>query len=80
MERGVVNGVQNSMNMLLDMLKFVLVIVPPRIEIFDMLIILSFILICIAGIYFATHCYRVKLKKRVCVITTICLITQLMLN
>ena len=60
MERGVVNGFQNSMNMLLGVLKFVLVIVAPRIEIFDMLIILSFVFICIAFILFATHCYRVR--------------------
>jgi len=59
-ERGVVNGVQNSMNMLLDMLKFVLVIVAPRIETFGMLIILSFVFICIAGILFAIHSYRVR--------------------
>ena len=45
-ERGVVNGVQNSLNMLLDMLKFTLVIGVPHIEHFGFLVIASFLFIC----------------------------------
>jgi len=54
-ERGIVNGVQNSLNMLMDMLKFILVILLPRIEIFGIHIILSFIFICLACMSFIGH-------------------------
>mgnify|MGYP003573967192 CR=1 FL=1 len=59
-ERGVVNGVQNSLNMLMEMTKFVLVIVAPHVETFGILIIISFLFICLAGVLFATHSYRVR--------------------
>lgn len=41
-ERGVINGVQNSLNMGMDMLKSVLVILFPYPQQFGLLIILSF--------------------------------------
>lgn len=63
-ERGIVNGVQNSLNMLMEMLKFVLVIVAPQIEIFGFHIIISFTFICIAGLFFVGHVTRVKRQKR----------------
>jgi iron-regulated transporter 1 len=59
-ERGVVNGIQNSLNMLMEMTKFVLVIIFPHVKTFGMLIIISFIFICFAGMLFATHSYRVR--------------------
>lgn len=59
-ERGIVNGVQNSLNMLMDMLKFILVIFIPDIETFGYLIIISFIFICMAGCLFAYHSWRVR--------------------
>lgn len=59
-ERGVVNGIQNSLNMLMEMAKFVLVIVLPHSETFGILIIISFIFICIAALFFASHSYRVR--------------------
>uniref|UniRef100_A0A3Q3XMG9 Solute carrier family 40 member n=1 Tax=Mola mola TaxID=94237 RepID=A0A3Q3XMG9_MOLML len=40
-ERGVVNGVQNSMNYLLDLLHFILVILAPNPEAFGLLVIIS---------------------------------------
>lgn len=63
-ERGIVNGVQNSLNMLMEMLKFVLVIVAPQIEIFGFHIIISFTFICIAGLFFVGHVTRIKRQKR----------------
>lgn len=40
-ERGVINGVQNSMNYLLDLLHFVMVILAPNQEAFGLLVIIS---------------------------------------
>ncbi|KAG7502382.1 solute carrier family 40 member 1 [Solea senegalensis] len=40
-ERGVVNGVQNSMNYLLDLLHFIMVILAPNPEAFGLLVIIS---------------------------------------
>jgi len=62
-ERGVVNGVQNSLNMLMDMLKFALVIALPQIEIFGIHILISYSFIVMAGVSFAYHCWRVGLTS-----------------
>ncbi|KAI0229788.1 Solute carrier family 40 member 1 [Lamellibrachia satsuma] len=59
-ERGIVNGVQNSLNMLMDVLKFTLVIVLPHIETFGYLIILSFIFICLASLFFALYSRSIR--------------------
>ncbi|ESO01114.1 hypothetical protein HELRODRAFT_120735, partial [Helobdella robusta] len=56
-ERGVVNGVQNSLNMLMDMLKFVLVMLLPQIEIFGLHIILSFIFIFVGMLFFYYYAF-----------------------
>ncbi|KAJ8349672.1 hypothetical protein SKAU_G00248020 [Synaphobranchus kaupii] len=40
-ERGIINGVQNSMNYLLDLLHFIMVILAPNPEAFGLLVILS---------------------------------------
>ena len=60
MERGIVNGVQNSLNMLMDMMKFALVIALPQVEIFGIHIIISFSFIFFAGLLFAYHSWRVR--------------------
>jgi solute carrier family 40 (iron-regulated transporter), member 1 len=65
-ERGVVNGVQNSLNMLMDMLKFALVIALPQIEIFGIHILISFSFIVAAGMSFTYHCWRVKVNLCLC--------------
>ena len=57
-ERGVVGGVQNSLDMLMDMLKNALVMALPQIEIFGVHVILSFIFIFSAGLLFSFHAYR----------------------
>ena len=59
-ERGVVNGVQNSLNMLLEMLKFFLVILLPHINIFGVHIILSFIFVCLAMLCFYWHAFKFR--------------------
>ncbi|XP_035265618.1 solute carrier family 40 member 1 [Anguilla anguilla] len=40
-ERGVINGIQNSMNCLLDLLHFIMVILAPNPEAFGLLVIIS---------------------------------------
>ncbi|XP_023363395.1 solute carrier family 40 member 1 [Otolemur garnettii] len=40
-ERGIINGVQNSMNYLLDLLHFILVILAPNPEAFGLLVLIS---------------------------------------
>ena len=57
-ERGIVGGVQNSLDMLMEMLKFALVIALPQIEIFGVHIILSFMFIFSAGLLFSFHAWR----------------------
>ena len=59
-ERGIVNGVQNSLNMFMDMLKFALVIAVPQIELFGIHIVISFSFISCAGALFAYHSWRVR--------------------
>jgi len=57
-ERGVVGGVQHSLNMLMDMLKFALVIALPSIQLFGIHVILSFSFIFSAGLLFSYHAFR----------------------
>ncbi|XP_076349318.1 ferroportin-like [Tachypleus tridentatus] len=52
-ELGVVNGVQYSTNMTMDLLKFFLVIAIPWMETFGILVILSFIFVCSGWISYA---------------------------
>ena len=59
-ERGIVNGVQNSLNMFMDMLKFALVIVIPYVETYGYLVMLSFMFICTGGVLFAYHSWTVR--------------------
>ncbi|XP_059199431.1 solute carrier family 40 member 1 [Centropristis striata] len=53
-ERGVINGVQNSMNYLLDLLHFIMVILAPNPEAFGLLVIISVSFVAMGHImYFA---------------------------
>lgn len=56
-ERGVVNGVQTSLNKLMDMVKFMLVIAFPQQELFGYLILVSFVFICIGWAFYARYSY-----------------------
>ncbi|XP_078084527.1 ferroportin-like [Mustelus asterias] len=51
-KRGIVNGVQSSMNSIMDLLRFVLVIIMPAPEHFGVLIILSVIFVSAGGLLF----------------------------
>jgi len=63
--RGVINGVQDSMNNTLDLLKCVLVICMPRQESFGILIFLSFASISTGWIFYSVYfCKRVRKLKR----------------
>merc|ERR1711936_1268471 len=54
-ERGVVNGVQDSLNNSLDLLKCVMVIILPDMETFAILIFLSFVSINIGWLMYALY-------------------------
>ena len=57
-ERGVVGGVQSSLNMLMDMLKFALVIALPHVQLFGVHVCLSFAFILSGGLLFSFHVWR----------------------
>lgn len=57
-ERGVVNGVQNSLNMLMEMFKFSLVILLPSIHLFGIHILLSFSFVTLAMFFFFFHSFK----------------------
>jgi len=59
-ERGIVNGVQHSLQDLLDMIKFVLVIFIPHPKHFAYLVILSFIFVTAGGGFYASYTTRVR--------------------
>ncbi|XP_053322784.1 solute carrier family 40 member 1-like [Spea bombifrons] len=64
-ERGVVNGVQSSMNYLMDLVHFIMVILAPQPQQFGLLVIIS-ILFVIAGhtmFFFYTKKYKIKERE-----------------
>ncbi|XP_077978935.1 ferroportin-like [Glandiceps talaboti] len=59
-QRGVINGVQNSLNGLMDMLHYILVIIAPHPWTFGLLVLLSFMFVCLGGGLYAVYSYRVR--------------------
>ena len=59
-ERGIVFGVQNSLNQLMDMLKFVMVIVAPEPEVFGLLVLISFAFVSLGYILYAKYVCSVR--------------------
>ncbi|XP_060597405.1 solute carrier family 40 member 1-like [Ruditapes philippinarum] len=59
-ERGIVNGVQTSLNKLMDMLKFIMVIAAPDPHVFGILILVSFFFIILGWISYAKYSYGVR--------------------
>ncbi|OQR78691.1 solute carrier family 40 member 1-like, partial [Tropilaelaps mercedesae] len=57
-ERGCINGVQYSINVSMDLLKFIMVIFIPWFDTFGLLIIVSFLFSCAGTICFAEFCRR----------------------
>ncbi|XP_067931981.1 solute carrier family 40 member 1-like [Watersipora subatra] len=61
-QRGIVNGVQSSLNMLMDLLKYILVIAVPDPRHFGILICLSFLFIILGGVSFFIYCGKMGVK------------------
>lgn len=59
-ERGIVSGVQSSLNKIMDVLKFVLVVTFPDIPTFGYLIIISFCFICLGWLFYAIFLRRAR--------------------
>ncbi|XP_048834342.1 solute carrier family 40 member 1 [Brienomyrus brachyistius] len=57
-ERGIINGVQNSMNYLLDLLHFVMVILAPNPEAFGLLVIISFSFVAMGHLMYFRFAYK----------------------
>ena len=61
-ERGIINGVQNSLNKLMDIIKFLLVIFLPWPQTFGYLIIVSFAFICVGFVLFSVYACQARDK------------------
>ncbi|KAK7154463.1 hypothetical protein R3I94_007708 [Phoxinus phoxinus] len=57
-ERGVINGVQNSMNYLLDLLHFIMVILAPNTEAFGLLVIISVSFVAMGHMMYFRFAYK----------------------
>ncbi|KAF7245004.1 Solute carrier family 40 member 1 [Varanus komodoensis] len=57
-ERGIINGVQNSMNYLLDLLHFIMVILAPNPEAFGLLVIISVSFVAMGHIMYFRYAYK----------------------
>lgn len=62
-ERGVINGVQNSMNYLLDLLHFIMVILAPNPEAFGLLVIISVSFVAMGHIMYFRFAFK-SLRSR----------------
>ncbi|XP_041844376.1 solute carrier family 40 member 1 [Melanotaenia boesemani] len=63
-ERGIVNGVQSSMNYLMDLLHFIMVISAPQPEHFGILVIISVLFITTGHIMYFFYAHKAKRKHR----------------
>uniref|UniRef100_A0AAY4EG04 Solute carrier family 40 member n=1 Tax=Denticeps clupeoides TaxID=299321 RepID=A0AAY4EG04_9TELE len=57
-ERGIINGVQNSMNYLLDLLHFIMVILAPNPEAFGLLVIISVSFVAMGHMMYFRYAYK----------------------
>ncbi|XP_073503939.1 ferroportin [Phyllobates terribilis] len=57
-ERGIINGVQNSMNYLLDLLHFIMVILGPNPEAFGLLVLISVSFVAMGHIMYFRYAYK----------------------
>lgn len=57
-ERGVINGVQNSMNYLLDLLHFIMVILAPNPEAFGLLVLISVAFVAMGHIMYFGFAFK----------------------
>ena len=65
-ERGVVGGVLNAMNSMMDLLHYVLVIAAPRPEHFRILVLISVAMVMLGAALYAAHVCRVLGRSRCC--------------
>uniref|UniRef100_A0A672ZMT1 Solute carrier family 40 member n=1 Tax=Sphaeramia orbicularis TaxID=375764 RepID=A0A672ZMT1_9TELE len=63
-ERGVVNGVQSSMNYLMDLLHFIMVISAPQPQHFGILVIISVLFITTGHTMYFMYAHKTKRKHR----------------
>ncbi|KAL4646923.1 solute carrier family 40 member 1-like [Arapaima gigas] len=63
-ERGVVNGVQSSMNYLMDLLHFIMVISAPQPQHFGLLVIISVLFITTGHAMYFVYARKAKRKQR----------------
>ncbi|XP_069589946.1 ferroportin [Ranitomeya imitator] len=57
-ERGIINGVQNSMNYLLDLLHFIMVILGPNPEAFGLLVLISVSFVAMGHVMYFRFAYK----------------------
>ncbi|XP_072301304.1 solute carrier family 40 member 1 [Eucyclogobius newberryi] len=57
-ERGIINGVQNSMNYLLDLLHFIMVILAPNPEAFGLLVVISVSFVAMGHIMYFRFAFK----------------------
>ncbi|XP_053327955.1 solute carrier family 40 member 1-like [Spea bombifrons] len=62
-ERGIINGVQDSMNCLLDLLHFVMVIIAPNPESFGLLVLISVSFVGMGHIMYYHYAYKTLGKQ-----------------
>ncbi|XP_008120382.2 solute carrier family 40 member 1 [Anolis carolinensis] len=58
-ERGIINGVQNSMNYLLDLMHFIMVILAPNPEAFGLLVLISVSFVAMGHIMYFRYSHKV---------------------
>ncbi|XP_057690179.1 solute carrier family 40 member 1 [Corythoichthys intestinalis] len=63
-ERGVVNGVQSSMNYLMDLLHFIMVISAPQPQHFGILVLISVLFITTGHTMYFLYAHRAKRKRQ----------------
>ena len=60
MERGVVSGIQRSLNQLMNMLKFIMVIIAPYPKEYGFLVFISFAFVCLGWVLYAKFSYSIR--------------------
>ncbi|XP_044862257.1 solute carrier family 40 member 1-like isoform X1 [Mauremys mutica] len=64
-ERGIVNGVQSSMNYLMDLVHFIMVILAPQPQQFGLLVIISLLFVITGHVMYFIYAKKYKIKETV---------------
>nr|XP_025034868.1 solute carrier family 40 member 1-like [Pelodiscus sinensis] len=62
-ERGIVNGVQSSMNYLMDLVHFIMVILAPQPQQFGLLVIISLLFVITGHVMYFIYAKKYKIKE-----------------